>query len=211
MRWAVLWVILITIVLLPFVLFGEQFEAFGKQITQSDTSRWLVAGAVFSLLALDVFLPVPSSIVSTGAGVLLGFGVGTTVVWSGMMAGSLLGYAVGARGSGAARKLVGADGIARAADLVKRYGDLTIVLCRPVPVLAEASVVFAGLVRANYGRFLRLTVTSNLGIAAGYAAVGAYSRRLDTYSFLIAFLGALLLPGIFIWISRATFGRERTP
>jgi membrane protein DedA with SNARE-associated domain len=210
MRWAVLWVILITIVLLPFVLFGEQFEAFGKQITQSDTSRWLVAGAVFSLLALDVFLPVPSSIVSTGAGVLLGFGVGTTVVWSGMMAGSLLGYAVGARGSGAARKLVGADGIARAADLVKRYGDLTIVLCRPVPVLAEASVVFAGLVRANYGRFLRLTVTSNLGIAAGYAAVGAYSRRLDTYSFLIAFLGALLLPGIFILISRATFGRQRT-
>jgi membrane protein DedA with SNARE-associated domain len=211
MRWAVLWVILITIVLLPFVLFGEQFEAFGKQITQSDTSRWLVAGAVFSLLALDVFLPVPSSIVSTGAGVLLGFAVGTTVVWSGMMAGSLLGYAVGARGSGAARKLVGADGIARAADLVKRYGDLTIVLCRPVPVLAEASVVFAGLVRANYGRFLRLTVTSNLGIAAGYAAIGAYSRRLDTYSFLIAFLGALLLPGIFILISRATFGRERTP
>ena len=209
MRWAVLWVILIAVVLLPFVLFGEQFEEFGQQITQSDTSRWLVAGAVFSLLALDVFLPVPSSIVSTGAGVLLGFAVGTTIVWSGMMAGCLLGYAVGSRGSTAARKLVGEDGIARAADLVKRYGDLTIVLCRPVPVLAEASVVFAGLVRAHYGRFLRLTATSNLGIAAGYAAVGAYSRRLDTYSFLIAFLGALLLPGLFILISRTTFGRER--
>jgi membrane protein DedA with SNARE-associated domain len=211
MRWAVLWVILISVVLLPFVLFGEQFEAFGTQITQSGTSRSLVAGAVFSLLALDVFLPVPSSIVSTGAGVLLGFALGTTVVWSGMMAGCLLGYAVGSRGSTAARKLVGEDGIARAADLVKRYGDLTIVLCRPVPVLAEASVVFAGLVRAQYGRFLRLTATSNLGIAAGYAAVGAYSRRLDTYSFLIAFLGALLLPGLFILISRTTFGRERTP
>jgi membrane protein DedA with SNARE-associated domain len=209
MRWAVLWVILITIVLLPFVLFGEQFEEFGKQITQSDTSRWLVAGAVFSLLALDVFLPVPSSIVSTGAGVLLGFAAGTTVVWSGMMAGCLLGYAVGSRGSAAAKRFIGEDGIARAAELVKRYGDLTIVLCRPVPVLAEASVVFAGLVRAHYGRFLRLTATSNLGIAASYGAVGAYSRRLDTYSFLIAFLGALLLPGLFILISRTTFGRER--
>ena len=192
------------------MLFGEQFEEFGKQITQTATSRWLVAGAVFSLLALDVFLPVPSSIVSTGAGVLLGFAAGTTVVWSGMMAGCLLGYAVGSRGSAAAKRLVGEDGIARAADLVKRYGDLTIVLCRPVPVLAEASVVFAGLVRAHYGRFLRLTATSNLGIAAGYGAVGAYSRRLDTYSFLIAFLGALLLPGLFILISRTTFGRERT-
>ena len=100
------------------------------------------------------------------------------------------------------------DGIDRAARLVKRYGDLTIVLCRPVPVLAEASVVFAGLVGANYSRFLRLTATSNLGIAAGYAAVGAYSRRLDSYSFLIAFLGALVLPGLFILVSRKTFGRE---
>jgi uncharacterized membrane protein YdjX (TVP38/TMEM64 family) len=210
MRWAILWILLIGMVLLPFLLFEQQFNAFAEYATRSDASRWLVAGAVFSLLAFDVFLPVPSSIVSTASGVLLGFTIGTAVVWGGMMAGCLLGYAVGSRGSGAARRLVGVDGIERAAQLVKRYGDLTIVLCRPVPVLAEASVVFAGLVRANYSRFLRLTATSNLGIAAGYAAVGAYSRRLDSYSFLIAFLGALLLPGVFILLSRATFGRERS-
>jgi len=210
MRWAILWVVLIGMVLLPFLLFEQQFNAFAEFVTRSDTSRWLVAGAIFSLLALDVFLPVPSSIVSTAAGVLLGFTIGTAVVWGGMMTGCLLGYAVGSRGSPAARRLVGEDGIARAEGLVKRYGDLTIVLCRPVPVLAEASVVFAGLVHAHYGRFVRLTAASNLGIAAGYAAVGAYSRRLDSYSFLIAFAGALLLPGVFILLSRATFGRERS-
>jgi uncharacterized membrane protein YdjX (TVP38/TMEM64 family) len=209
MRWAILWILLIGMVLLPFLLFEQQFNGFAEYVTRSDASRWLVASAVFSLLALDVFLPVPSSIVSTASGVLLGFAIGTAVVWGGMMAGCLLGYAVGSRGSGAARRLVGVDGIDRAARLVKRYGDLTIVLCRPVPVLAEASVVFAGLVGANYSRFLRLTATSNLGIAAGYAAVGAYSRRLDSYSFLIAFLGALLLPGLFILVSRNTFGREQ--
>ncbi len=209
MRWVVLWVLLISLVLVPFLLFEDQFNAFAAYVTRSDSSRWLVAGAVFSLLALDVFLPVPSSIVSTASGVLLGFAAGTTVVWTGMMAGAMLGYAVGSRGSAAARRLVGDDGITRAAALMKRYGDLTIVLCRPVPVLAEASVVFAGLVRAHYGRFVRLTAAANLGIAAGYAAVGAYSRRLDSYSFLIAFLGALLLPGLFILLSRATFGRDR--
>jgi uncharacterized membrane protein YdjX (TVP38/TMEM64 family) len=210
MRWAILWILLIGLVLVPFLLFEQHFNAFAEHVTRSDTSRWLAAAAIFSLLALDVFLPVPSSIVSTASGVLLGFAAGTAVVWSGMMAGCLLGYAVGARGSAAARQLVGEDGIARAAQLVRRYGDLTIVLCRPVPVLAEASVVFAGLVRAHYARFIRLTAASNLGIAAGYAAVGAYSRRLDSYSFLIAFLGALLLPGLFILISRKTFGRDRT-
>ncbi len=207
MRWAVLWLLLIALVLLPFLLFEQQFNAFAEHITRSGTSKWMVAGAIFALLALDVFLPVPSSIVSTACGALLGFGLGSTVVWCGMMTGCLVGYATGARGSAAARRFIGDDGIARASRLMQRYGDLTLVLCRPVPVLAEASVVFAGLVRANFSRFVRLTAASNLGIAVGYAAVGAFSRRLDSYSFLIAFLGALLLPGLFILASRRTYGR----
>src|SRR5215211_3723481 len=118
MRWAILWVLLIGMVLLPFLLFEHQFNAFAEYITRSETSRWLVAGAIFSLLALDVFLPVPSSIVSTAAGVLLGFTAGSAVVWAGMMGGSLLGYAVGARESNAARRFIGADGVERAAALV---------------------------------------------------------------------------------------------
>jgi uncharacterized membrane protein YdjX (TVP38/TMEM64 family) len=206
MRWAILWILLLGMVLLPFLLFEHQFNAFAEYVTQSGTSRWLVAGAVFSLLALDVFLPVPSSIVSTAAGLLLGFWQGTAVVWSGMMAGCVLGYAVGSRGSVAARKLVGEEGLGRASTLFGRYGDLTLVLCRPVPVIGEASVVFAGLVKAPFARFAQLTAVSNLGIALGYSAFGAYSLRLD--SFLVAFLGALALPGLFILISRLTFGRK---
>jgi membrane protein DedA with SNARE-associated domain len=192
-------------VLLPFLLFEHQFNEFAARVTAGGTPRWLVAGAIFSLLALDVFLPVPSSIVSTAAGVLLGIATGTAVVWSGMMVGCLLGYWIGARGSGAAERLVGADGLARASTLFARYGDLTIVLCRPVPVIAEASVVFAGIVRAQFTRFAQLTAISNLGIALGYAAFGAYSHSVD--SFVGAFLGAIALPGLFILISRLTFGR----
>jgi membrane protein DedA with SNARE-associated domain len=206
MRWALLWILLLGIVLLPFLLFEHQFNAFATQVTASGTSRWLVAGAVFGLLALDVFLPVPSSIVSTAAGVLLGFWPGATIVWTGMMVGCVVGYAVGARGAAAARKLVGEDGIARAAALFARYGNLTIVLCRPVPVIAEASVVFAGLVHAPFARFAQLTALSNLGIALGYALFGALSLRVD--SFLVAFLGALLLPGLFLLLSKLTFGRR---
>jgi uncharacterized membrane protein YdjX (TVP38/TMEM64 family) len=205
MRWAILWVLLIGLVLLPFLLFERQLNEFAAFVTRSDSSRWLVAAAIFSLLALDVFLPVPSSIVSTAAGLLLGFWTGAAIVWAGMMTGCAIGYAVGWRGSAAARGLVGADGLERAAGLARRYGDLAIVLCRPVPVLAEASVVFAGLVRAPFARFARLTGISNLGIALGYAAFGAYSLSVD--SFLVAFAGALLLPGLFLLISRMTFGR----
>jgi uncharacterized membrane protein YdjX (TVP38/TMEM64 family) len=202
MRWTILWVLLIGLVLVPFFLFEAQFNALAARITTGSASRSLVAGGIFALLALDVFLPVPSSIVSTAAGVLLGFWPGAAIVWLGMMGGCLIGYGFGSRGSSAAGRLVGTASLAQASDLMKRYGDLTIVLCRPVPVLAEASVVFAGLVRAPFARFAQLTALSNLGIALGYTAFGAFSMRLD--SFVVAFVGALLLPGLAMLLARLT-------
>jgi uncharacterized membrane protein YdjX (TVP38/TMEM64 family) len=205
MRWAVIWVVLIGLVLLPFFLFEAEFNAFAARMTRGDTAAWLASTSIFGLLALDVVLPVPSSIVSTAAGVLLGFWRGAAVVWAGMMVACLLGYALGARASGLARRFVGAAGLQRAEGLVQRYGDWTIVMCRPVPVLAEASVIFAGLVGAPFARFLTLTALSNLGTAIGYAAFGAFSMSVD--SFLVAFLGALVIPGLAMGIAKLTFGR----
>jgi uncharacterized membrane protein YdjX (TVP38/TMEM64 family) len=208
MRWAVVWVVLIGVVLIPFFLFESEFNAFAARMTATGTAAWLAGASIFGLLALDVVLPVPSSIVSTAAGVLLGFWTGAAIVFTGMMVACLFGYALGARAAGAARRFVGEDGLRRADALMRRYGDYTIVLCRPVPVLAEASVIFAGLVGAPFGRFVILSALSNLGIALGYAAFGAFSMRID--SFLAAFLGALILPGVAILIARLTFGRRVT-
>jgi uncharacterized membrane protein YdjX (TVP38/TMEM64 family) len=207
MRWAVIWIVLIAVVLVPFFLFEAQFNAFAERMTRGDTASWLAAASIFGLLALDVFLPVPSSIVSTAAGVVLGFSLGAVVVWTGMMTACLMGYAVGVRASDAARRFVGEEGLQRADALARRYGDWTIVICRPVPVLAEASVIFAGLVRAPFGRFLAICGLSNLGIAAGYSAFGAFSMSVN--SFLVAFLGALVIPGVAILIAKLTFAKSR--
>jgi len=204
MRWAIIWVVLIGIVLVPFFLFETEFNAFAARMTRSDTATWLSSSSIFGLLALDVVLPVPSSIVSTAAGMLLGFWRGAAIVWTGMMVACLLGYGLGARASGLARRFVGEAGLERADRLVRRHGDWTIVMCRPVPVLAEASVIFAGLVGAPFARFLALTALSNLGVAIGYAAFGAFSMSVD--SFLVAFLGALLIPGVVMGIARVTIG-----
>ena len=206
MRWAIVWVVLVGLVLIPFFLFEQQFNDFAARMTRTETAASLAGASIFGLLALDVLLPVPSSIVSTAAGVLLGFWVGAAIVWAGMTVACLMGYAIGARASGFARQFVGLEGLRRAETLMRRYGDYAIVMCRPVPVLAEASVIFAGLVGAPLGRFLTLSLLSNLGIALGYAAFGAFSMRID--SFLAAFLGALILPGLAILIARLTFGRK---
>src|SRR6185436_21059520 len=126
------------------------------------------------------------------------------VIWIGMTIGCAIGYAFGARAAAAARTLVGADGLARAAAVMEQYGAWALVVCRPIPVLAESSVVFAGLVRTPVGPFIWLTTLANLGISAAYAAVGAYSMHVQ--SFLLTFLGALALPGLAIAAGKLWLG-----
>jgi membrane protein DedA with SNARE-associated domain len=90
--------------------------------------------------------------------------------------------------------LVGQAELVRAESITQRYGEWTLILTRAVPVLAEASVIFAGIARMPFPRFIAITALSNLGIAVAYAAVGAFSMRME--SFLVAFAGAIALPGI---------------
>jgi len=210
--WAILLFLLLALVLLPFLLFEQRFEQLAAWLAQGHASGWASAGAIGALLALDVFLPVPSSVVSTAAGVLLGFWRGTAVVWLAMTVGCLVGYEFGARAAGAARRLVGDASLARAGRVMDRHGRWAILMCRPIPVLAEASVVFAGLVRVPLVPFLALTAGSNLGIALAYAAVGAYA--MEAQSFLLTFAGAVALPGLALlagrlWLGGPGAGRER--
>jgi uncharacterized membrane protein YdjX (TVP38/TMEM64 family) len=206
-RWAVLWIALIAIVLVPFLVFEKQFDQLSTWLAQGNASGWATAAAILGLLALDVFLPVPSSIVSTGAGVLLGFWRGAAVIWLGMTLGCLIGYIFGAYSAAPARRLVGADGLSRAGKVMDRYGLFAIVICRPIPVLAESSVVFAGLVKSPLVPFLWLTALADLGIALAYAAVGAFSMQAG--SFLLTFAGALALPGLAILAGKVWLGRRR--
>jgi len=194
MRWVVLVGLMFALIIIPFLIFEKQFEALGVWLAEGHASGWVSASIIGALLALDVFLPVPSSIVSTGAGVLLGFWRGAAVIWIGMTIGCAIGYAFGAKAAGAARKLVGADGLARANQVMDRHGNWALVVCRPIPVLAESSVVFAGLVHSPIQPFIWMTTLSNLGIALAYAAVGAYSMEMQ--SFLLTFAAALALPGL---------------
>jgi uncharacterized membrane protein YdjX (TVP38/TMEM64 family) len=204
-RWTILWIVLLGLILVPFFLFEDWFNAIGAYVTSPATSRGWAAGVTGALLASDVFLPVPSSLVSAAAGVLLGFWPATLLIWTSMTVACGLGYGFGRLSSGAARRFVGEAGVTRATRLAADYGDYALVLCRPIPVLAEASVIVAGLVHRPVVRFLSLTMWSNLGIAIVYAAIGAFAMRVD--SFLLAFVGAIAVPGVAflaskLWLSR---------
>lgn len=202
LRWSLLFAILLAIVLVPFALFGDPLEAWTTQFLVSAGEHPLWTATVLAALLLsDILLPVPSSIVSTAAGYVLGMVGGTLTSLIGMTAGSLLGYWLGSRpGIPFARRIVGENDLERAGRLYERFGAWLIVIARPIPVLAEISAFAAGVGRMKLGRFILFSLLSNLGISLGYAAVGAYAATTD--SFLLAFAGAILLPGIGMLVAR---------
>jgi len=198
MRWFWLFLAVVALILVPFFLFERHFTDLAGRVVSGEISTPAAVAIIGGLLGFDALLPVPSSLVSAAAGALLGFWSGTFVVWAGMTLSCAIAYAIGARSVTLTRRIVGDDGLERARRIASRYGDLAVVLCRPVPVLAEASVIFAGVVRVPPMRFLGVCALANLGVAAGYAAIGAFSMRMD--SFLMAFGGAMALPAL-AWLA----------
>jgi len=210
-RWILLAAIVLAVILLPFLAFGNQIESWAADFLHNSGARsgW-TAVMVGLLLVLDIFLPIPSSIVSTGAGFLLGFIGGTAASFFGMTAGCLLGYAVGFSSRRVvALRLVGKEEMSRLENLFGRYGDWAMVIARPIPVLAEASVLFAGLGGMRLHRFLWISMLSNLGISAVYGAIGAFSFSVD--SFLLALAAAILVPAIVMFATKSIRRLSATP
>lgn len=195
-RWTIFVVFILTLILTPFFLFGEQVENWTDDFldTASKYSLW-VALILGGLLATDILVPVPSSLVSTAAGFFLGFAGGLATSLIGMTISCVLGYWLGAHfGRPLTSRLVGKKELAQLETITNEYGRWAVVIARPIPVLAEASILVAGVSRMERFEFYSLCLLSNLGISAVYAAVGSVSA--STSVFLLAFAGAVLIPGV---------------
>jgi membrane protein DedA with SNARE-associated domain len=153
-------VIALAIPIVPFAIVGELPGE--RWLSGADSNALLFGLSGMGLLAADVLLPIPSSIVGTLLGARLGLVSGLLSAWLGLMIGNLVGYALGRL-------------------LLARFGErlpqaptaLALFLSRPVPVLAEAATFTAGAERMPLGRFLPVCAFGNLIYAGALAANGA--------------------------------------
>lgn len=198
-RWILLTIAIVAVLLIPFILFGDSIENWTNYFFQSSPPRLAAGMVIGTLLSIDILAPIPSSVVSTAGGYFLGFIGGTLISLLGMTISCLIGYWIGARfGRAAVEGFVDQKEISRFESLQKKYGDWIIIISRSIPLFAETSVLFAGIGRMEMSRFVFMTTISNLGISMVYAAVGAYFAHIN--SFLFAFIGSILLPGIMMFI-----------
>lgn len=160
-----------------------------EQVRASPGGTASAAAAIVLLLALDLFLPVPSSVVMTLSGALLGWAAGTAASFAGAMGSALLGFGLCRRfGRAAFERLAGAADAARVERFFEEWGTWGILLSRSVPMLTEIVSCAAGLTHLPFRLFLGLTAAGTLPLCAAYAWAGNRSLREGTaWAVLLAF------------------------
>jgi len=202
LRWVLLSLVILAFILAPFFIFGHRIEEWTNTFIQSAVRHSFISAAIIcAMLASDILLPIPSSLVSTGSGFILGLPYGFLASWLGMTIACFIGYWLGASSrKQLSKKLLGEDEIKRLENMNKRIGDWLIVSARAIPVLAEASVLFAGIGAMPLHRFILMSTISNAAISMVYTATGVFSASRN--SFLLAFCAAILIPAIGIILFR---------
>lgn len=159
--------------IVPFLAFGDALEAKVATWLDPPPAPSTVALVTVGVLASDVLLPVPSSLVSTVAGARLGVLSGTLVSWLGLTLGACFGFWLArAFGRPLATRLSSPADLDEMDRLAARYGGWILIATRALPVLAEAAVLLLGTTKWSWRLFLPAVAVSNLGIAVVYSALG---------------------------------------
>ena len=169
-------VLLVPIV--PFLFFGAQLEDWLRGFEEDPPAQGWTVLLVIGLLATDIFLPVPSSVISTMSGWQLGWFWATLASWVGMNLGAIFGFGLARKwGQPFARWFSKETNMAAMQGISERYGPSVLVVTRAMPVFAEASVLIAGIHRMSWRRFLPAIIPTNLGISLAYAAFGDLAQQ----------------------------------
>jgi uncharacterized membrane protein YdjX (TVP38/TMEM64 family) len=171
---------------LPFLVIGELPGE--RWLSASDGNAMVFALTGAALLAADVLLPIPSSLVGTMLGARLGFGAGFAATLIGLMTGQLAVYAIS---RGVLRRRAGA--LPAAPTLAALF------LSRPVPVLAEALAIAAGAARLHWPQFLLACGGGNAVYAGALALNGAQLLPGDPLGPGLLLPMALPVAGWLIW------------
>ena len=148
------------------------------------TAAWLadpgVSGAVLivALLALDVFFPVPSSLVMVLSGAAFGVAAGAALALVGSIAGEWLGFELVRRyGRRVSGKVMGEAEFERFQGFFDRHGVAAVIVTRPLPIVMEAMSIVAGLSGMRRRTFLAASLVGTAPIVLVYAYAGAFSRQ----------------------------------
>ena len=161
------------------------------------------------LLVVDVILPVPSSAVMVAHGALFGVVLGALLSLLGSVGAAMAGFGVGRRGGPLLDRLVPPAERRRADALLRRWGVLAVVVTRPVPLLAETTVIVAGATGSlSWRRVAGAAAVGSIPAAVLYAIAGAAALQATSAGLVFVLVLALAVVTWFIEHGRRRHGAE---
>ncbi len=183
-----LYLIIIGIFALIFVLVNltgilsvSDIKAYLHQIQQAD--KIFVSLIVFLLLASDVFLSVPTILIVTYAGHVLGFKLGLLAASSGMLMSGTIAYILCRLTGTKMLNILIKDKqqIDEVNSIFHRLGFGMLIIARALPMLPEATCCLSGMMRFNFVKFLLYYLLGTLPYALVLTYLGSISDADNPY------------------------------
>lgn len=172
---------------LPFLLAGPYLESLIEQAIRLLQIPSAIFLATIGALAVDIFLPVPSSAVITFAGARCGVVGGTLAGFLGLSLGCGIGYELSRwLGPRLLARYSSASDTAMIQALAERWGALGTILSRPLPILGETAVLVLGCLEMDRRIFYLAAGGANLVIAMVYAASGRFGEASGLLPWILA-------------------------
>jgi uncharacterized membrane protein YdjX (TVP38/TMEM64 family) len=186
----------VSVIIVSFLLFDNLEIFFTKLLQQAKDNHTSFALVSFFVLASDILLPVPSSIVMFTNGYVLGTVYGAAISLLSLMAGSVVGYYLGKFTSLGLKS--GAD--ERASNIISRFGVLSILITRGIPVLSETICIICGYNKMPFKKYFMYNILGYLPLCLLYAFCGSIGY--DKNIFLVSFGCSILIAALFWFVGR---------
>lgn len=197
LRPALILLVLVSISIVPFALWGEDFE---KLLSIDGTTEWMrgygnwVWLIGIGLIASDIFLPIPAT------GIMAALGIIYSPIWGGITsaAGSII---AGLLGYGICRminqktieRLVGSKNTLQIRNLFETWGGWIVAASRWLPVLPETISFLAGLARMPFRKFFMALACGSIPMGFVFATVGHLGQDMPILTIVICALAPLIL------------------
>lgn len=177
---------------------GFSFEPWAR--SWMSAAHWPAATAVVGLLAADIFIPVPSSIVMVLSGAAFGVWYGALLSLAGSIGGEWLGFELARRyGATWFQRFIGDEDERRRLNaILSTHGAAAVAVTRALPVVMETMSVVAGLSAMGRRTFLAASLVGTAPIVVVYAYAGAKSREMDSVVPAVVILIAVAAAG-WVW------------
>ena len=199
--------IVVGITLIPTLILDDEIDAqfAGEEglnrLREYGHWAWMVA---IGLIVSDLVLPVPSTAVIAGLGMLYGPWLGGLIGGLGSMLAGLVAYGAGwTIGRPALRYLTGDADLERLSHFFVKHGLWAIALSRWMPLLPEALCALAGSARMRTSRFLAALAVGSLAMGFAFGFLGEHYLDRPAAGLIVSALIPLAVwPPVHYWMNR---------